>query len=717
MPVMHAATAHTVVPVSLFRDSVHTAPDTLAAHKITLPASVQDSLSRIWQNSPLFITPLESEWEELTEGLQHLPEDWSTEISPPEGADMPWTEEAELLQEEISEGEQSELIRTLEELHTHPVDLNRASRDELYSLPFLTDLQAEQLYQYRHRRGGSLSSIYDLKEIPFWTDRTIALILPFVTLTAPAVKETHAPIKPYWETTHSLAYRNADMPVETLGDPYALRSTLSLHGTQLTGGVIYKKSAGEPWLFRNKFPYLPFVSGYLAYEFARPLMGQAFVGDYKVSLGTGLICNQHAGAYASATTLSGILTRNRITGAKSSDEWNYLRGAALRLAGSNGWEVLAFLSYTPLNGKVVAAEEIGAVNTSGLIRTASDLERWHTAHTTSAGGRFSRRLNRWQVGINTIGHLWYPHKLQYLPGYIVLKERTEGKNLLLLSADYTYYSRTGNWRASGEVATCGFDSWATLHALSYHTQGGVVAMIQGRYLSAGYQTLYGRALTRFSHPGNEWGGRLSLYLPLTAAGSLFTYIDAYSSVIPRWRAKEPTKGYKVSVQAQYYLLPKLLLSGRFSQSGSSEEKSSFSNAKVSLLYGNVIPVRLSYSWRRNPGYTPSDAHMAGAEASYKQRFKLRMPVDFKLTTAAYYYHAGAYRLAQYPYLPFVTASGGFTPLYGRGVAVSGLLSLSAAGKFKAQLAYTQLLGKKRLTASGGATNWESSLQLYLSYRF
>jgi hypothetical protein len=53
--------------------------------------------------------------------------------------------------------EMESMLDDLEDLQRHPLDLNRAGRDDLKKLPFLTDFQINSLIKYRQEHGPLLS--------------------------------------------------------------------------------------------------------------------------------------------------------------------------------------------------------------------------------------------------------------------------------------------------------------------------------------------------------------------------------------------------------------------------------------------------------------------------------------------------------------------------------------------------------------------------------
>ena len=89
----------------------------------------------------------------------------------------------EFISEQL-ETESIDLTNLLEQFNYYfdnPIDLNKATRDELIDLSLLTDIQISDLIVHR-KLHGKLISIYELQSLKFWDLETIYLVLPFVSL-------------------------------------------------------------------------------------------------------------------------------------------------------------------------------------------------------------------------------------------------------------------------------------------------------------------------------------------------------------------------------------------------------------------------------------------------------------------------------------------------------------------------------------------------------
>lgn len=80
----------------------------------------------------------------------------------------------------------------LEALREHPLDLNRADREQLQEIRLLNDLQIEAFLEYR-ATAGPLLALYELQVIPGFDLPTIRRLLPYVSLRS-SLDDFHVPL-------------------------------------------------------------------------------------------------------------------------------------------------------------------------------------------------------------------------------------------------------------------------------------------------------------------------------------------------------------------------------------------------------------------------------------------------------------------------------------------------------------------------------------------
>ena len=176
--------------------------------------------------------------------------------------------------EDMDDDEGEDTYERLQQLAEHPVDLNKATHQELEQLPFLSEQQIDELMEYL-LRYGPMRSFGELRMIRSLSYQQQALLPFFVEIREEPVKEKAFP---HWSTIarygkHTLTMtgrlpcynRQGDLDHHDtgyLGPKYrhSLRYEFS-YGTYLKLGFVGAQDAGEPFFSSNN-PW-----GYDAYSY------------------------------------------------------------------------------------------------------------------------------------------------------------------------------------------------------------------------------------------------------------------------------------------------------------------------------------------------------------------------------------------------------------------------------------------------------------------
>ena len=251
----------------------------------------------------------------------------------------------------------------LEELSVRlhePVDLNRATRQQLEQFPFLSDIQIEHLLAYIYVHG-QMKTLYELQLIEDMDRQTIQYLLPFVCIKAINNESSFR-----WKTMLKSAMKYGKNEVITRIDiPFYKRKGYehtylgpSVYNSvkyafryrdQLYAGFVAEKDAGEPFFALHNRQGYDYYSFYLLLKDCGRLKTLA-VGNYRLSFGQGLVISTDyllgKTVYASSfNTRSGGIRKH-----SSTDETNYFRGAAATLSITKQWSISGFYSHRSLDG-------------------------------------------------------------------------------------------------------------------------------------------------------------------------------------------------------------------------------------------------------------------------------------------------------------------------------------------------------------------------------
>lgn len=335
------------------------------------------------------------------------------------------------------------LTDKLEEYRKRPINLNEASKDELLTLPGITDIIAIHLLDYVER-FGDLTTLYELQAVEGFSQEVINQIIPYCTVdrkakdispggrypAGPPLSEILTNVRGefiqrltftleeelgYTDPDTTLRYTLGDagdtlrtdtsLSTRYLGSPYRLYSRLRFrYGQNFSAAITGEKDPGEVFKFapsERKYGY-DYLSAHIAirnYGKLRALV----LGDYTVQFGQGMTLSRGLGFGKGAEVISSVkMPAVGIQPYASVNESQYLRGAAatyaigdLQMTGFFS-SVRSDASAIPADTAVDAVSAISSIQISGLHRTPSEIAGRRSIQETFTGGHIAlvkRRLN------------------------------------------------------------------------------------------------------------------------------------------------------------------------------------------------------------------------------------------------------------------------------------------------------------------------------------
>ena len=461
-----------------------------------------------------------------------------------------------------------DVLELLTDLAESKLDINRASREDLRRLPFLTDHHIEAILQYVDRYGP-MRSLSELQMLPALDADTRRLLLHFVTVpSAPASSSASGsgssassgsgssassgsgsssssarPAPGGFPTgasagRHSLMataripfYRRRGDDNGYLGYPYRhdLRYQF-LFRDRLKFGITGAQDAGEPF-FANKN-----TLGYdhYAYYFQLRHQGrleQLNLGTYRLQLGMGLVINNgfHLGKLASMQSLG----RNAqgLSAHTSRSSQGYLRGAAATVRLTDALRLTAFASCRPLDATLNDSNAtVRTVLTDGYHRTVSELDRKHNTWLTDVGAsiawssRTARDFSRSSRSFLTLTVLSSHFSRPLQPPTTAAYRRYAMAGSHFFNASLAYGHVNGRLSFSGETAVNGDAALATIHVLSVKAADQLSLMFLHRYYDRRYTAFHGYAFAEGGAVQNEHG----VYAGASWQPSRSLYVQAYA---------------------------------------------------------------------------------------------------------------------------------------------------------------------------------------------
>jgi len=473
----------------------------------------------------------------------------------------------------------TQLSDVYNELARRPIDLNRASVQELLRVPGITPQLVRNLRSHQGKYGPLLS-IYELQAVPGFTESVIRQIIPFVRV-APATPYDLGPGPPQppslarigelsrftfiQRVQRNLSYRGdgttwtPDTLRNAQGNPYRLYTRLWLQANPYFSlALIGEKDYYEPlrWDPQKRYYGYDFLSGHVAIGGLGRLQ-KLIVGDYILQVGQGLVLARGLGFGKGGDV---ILTLKQpafgLVPYTSVNEYQFWRGAAVSYRLANRWEVIGFVSRLRQDGTTISdttdEEEVVFVRTllsSGLHRTPSELNRRQNLLHTAQGAVLTYRHRYTTLGGTFLEQRFEPSLRLTGPAFYKAYNFVGNRNRLVSGFwDFTF----GNLNAFGEAALSASGGKALTASLIASLSPQVDVALQLRHFDKNFHSFYGYTFAERPFAlQNEQGAYLGLRIRPSPRWEVAGFYDLYRFPWYRYRAHAPTFGHENLLQITY----------------------------------------------------------------------------------------------------------------------------------------------------------------------
>ena len=470
--------------------------------------------------------------------------------------------------EELSDSEMENayienLFDELSYLSENPFNLNSVTKSDLERLPFLSEIQIENLLYYAYKYAP-IQSIYELKNVEGMDFQTINYLLPFV-YAGEIKKPEHIDPKQVFKYGKHEIYLRTDYCFQEkagyhtptaeeleknpnkyyLGQNYYLSAKYGFsYKNKIQLGLTGEKDAGEPFLNEHHKGF-----DYYSMHFVLKDIGMIktlCLGDYKASFGQGLVLNTD---FVMGKTSNVININKKNTGFKrhfSTNEIDYLRGAALSL-GKDNCTLNLLYSHKQADATVTETEII-SFKTDGYNRTYKDLEKKNQAELNLFGGNFQWKTADFNLGATAIYYDFGGKTLSPTPQPYNLFYLRDKSNYNA-GIDYGFVRKKICFQ--GETAMGKNNSWATINTLQFNPASFAAFVVSYRNYQKDYQSHYGRTLAEGSSVQNESGFYFGSNIKLKKHWEIATYIDAFKFPWLKYGINAPSEGSDFLMQINY----------------------------------------------------------------------------------------------------------------------------------------------------------------------
>lgn len=458
----------------------------------------------------------------------------------------------------------------LEAYKQSPIDLNKATEEELNALGLLSALQVQALIDYREKLR-SIVTLYELANIPTFDMGTIQSILPYVRVSGKLEKTKPSLLKMLQYSQKQLFMRwqrvlekqkGYEDPATAggstyLGSPDRLYSRFRMsYKNDISIGVTMEKDPGEEFFAGSNKKGFDFYSGHIFLNKPTKWLKTLAIGDFTALFGQGLTVwggfGTRKGANVTNIRRQPASTLRAYT---SAGEALFFRGVGATFAPVKHLELTTFVSYRQRDANVTVLDtaditrvlEVSSELETGFHRTPSELADRNQLKELTTGANLKWRGQYFRFGANTVyTSLSSPLVREAAP---YNRFYFAGQNLFNGSIDYAAFYK--GWQVFGETAVSDNGGIATLNGAIATLDERVDFSILHRYYSRNYQTIWGNPFGETSGANNENGLYVGMATNLTGKIRMSAYIDAYRFKWLRYGVDAPSDGHEIFVKMDF----------------------------------------------------------------------------------------------------------------------------------------------------------------------
>lgn len=519
-----------------------------------------------------------------------------------------------------SEVDYEGLIDLQNELIKHPIDLNKATAEDLQplmDLDLLSGIQANSIISYRDKLGNFIS-IFELQAVPYLDVETIKGFLPFVKINSDitdyqiTAKEllTKGDYMIMMRGNRYLEEQKGFSPIDStststsryLGSPYTLYARFKYsYGTRFSYGITAQKDAGEQFFSGTQKHGFDFYSAHVYYR-GNHFLKAVSLGDYELKFGQGLI--MYSGFSTGKSPAVMLIKRggSPLHPYTSVNEYTFFRGGAA-VVGNKNISLTGFFSYKPIDGNVTSVDTISeegttisSIGVDGYHRTTTELADKNTVKQTVFGGNLDVKLHSLTLGATAIEtQLSVPVVKDYQP---YNQYQFSGDHLSQAGAHFDWNYR--NFNLFGEAALSNNGGKAMTTGMIISIDPRVDLALLYRNFSKDYQFLFANAFAESTTPDNEKGFYTGISIRPKQGWQLDAYADIYHKPWLSFGVNAPSIGTDYFTQLTYKPNKVLIIYARWKDENKQANASPNSEPINYLVDTRKQDLRFNVSYKASP---------------------------------------------------------------------------------------------------------------------
>ena len=619
-----------------------------------------------------------------------------------------------------------ERLDALRNIYDNPININKASREDLQELPFLSDAQTDSLLSYV-KRHYPVISLGELALVPRFDYRTRFFLTAFLTCDTTIVQKQTVKdllvngrhdiaanfLVPLNTPEGCKSNTTLSVPNRYLGDKNRIGFKYFYNcNNELKFGFTSEKDPGEPFACRGNF----LMDSYSFSIFRKQRNGKyAFaIGDYRINLGEGLTIGNVFFSGKKGVLYDTYNNPNTITPHLSYSERDFFRGAAGSIRFGKSL-LTAMLSYKPDDAVTNSVNEITSLINTGYHRTSVEQNRRGNVNDFTAGGDFTYGTRLLSAGISAA----FVHYDKYMNPRQADYNRyaMRGKNFRTLGLHYSFCYK--DIKSRGEIATTEKNALAFVNTIKYTIGNQTTLTSIQRSYSKKYNTPYADCFKSSGTVSNEQGVYFGFSTEPFRFLSFRGYGDFYRRPWSTFRYRAPLNGSELCFEAEIHNSKKAFISAEWKytkkkcDAGYSTDSTSQNRNQIKLMCGGTFG---KFSTKTQiTVITTSDKGVNNHGWAVAERACYR---NDKLSVAAFaaYFKTDNYSTRVYAYENTVRyIYNNFTSLYGNGIRASLLCSTKFAKRFTAYAKYGLTKYFDRNKIGSGAQQISSSAKSDLTF--
>lgn len=473
------------------------------------------------------------------------------------------------------EADISSILDDISPFYQNPINLNVASREQLEKLQFLSDVQIQNLIDYR-LKYGNLLTIYELKFIDLYDDATILNLIPFVkveqvqndSISIQNILQRHRSeliLRTQWVVEKQQGYSNiSDSLLQKSPNSRYTGNNKKLYAKykfqtskHLKFGFVAEKDAGEQFFGVNEKTGFDYYSAYIQLNNVNKFK-TLIVGDYDVEFGQGLVC---AGGLSLIKSSNVLMIKKQAKGIKSyssTDENRFFRGIAATIPYKN-IDISLFYSYHRVDANaevtdtLIDDEYITALSTTGLHSIPSEIDNKDAVKQHVAGGNITAKFDFFKIGATVISSKYNKDFEQNTSPYQLYN--TDKQHNTNFSFDYQAFLHGVS--IFGEIAMQPNGNKALMSGFAYSLSSRMAISVLARNYEKEFKTVFGKSFSENTLPENEKGIFFGAQITPFKYAKINAYIDRYVFPWLKFQTNSPSAGYDYLLEFDYRVNRKL----------------------------------------------------------------------------------------------------------------------------------------------------------------